>query len=91
MGAAAAFFPLGSGITAVSTAVMEPEGDCFLAGKLQQTQTVIKSKDITLPTKVHAVETTVFPSVSHSCQRWNIKKLSAEERMPLNCGAGEDS
>ena len=51
---------------------------------------ILKSKDITLPTKVHLVKATVFPVVMHGCESWTIK-LSAEELMLLNCGVGEDS
>ena len=51
---------------------------------------VLESRDITLPTKVHTVKAVVFPVVMHRCERWTIK-LSAEELKLLNCGAGEDS
>ena len=52
---------------------------------------VLKSRDITLPTKVHIVKAMVFPVVMYGCESWIIKKLSAKELMLLNCGAGEDS
>ena len=53
---------------------------------------ILKSSDITLPTKVHIVRTVVFPVVTYRCENWTIKtRLSAKELMPLNCGAGEDS
>ena len=53
---------------------------------------VLKSKDITLLTKVHTVKAMVFPVIMYGCESWTIKKrLSAEELMPLNCDAGEDS
>ena len=51
---------------------------------------MLKSRDITLPTKVHIVKTTVFPVVTYECESRTIR-LSAEKLMPLNCGAGEDS
>ena len=51
----------------------------------------IKSRDITLPTKVHLVKAIVFPVVMNGCESWTIRKLSAEERMLLNYGVGEDS
>ena len=51
----------------------------------------IKSKDITLPTKVHLVKAMVFPVVMHGYENWTIKKAEAEELMLLNCGVGEDS
>ena len=52
--------------------------------------TILKSRDITLPTKVHLVTALVFPVVVYGCESWNIK-LSTEELMLLNCGIGEDS
>ena len=51
---------------------------------------VLKSRDITLPTKVHLVKAMVFPVVRSGCESWTIK-LSAKELMLLNCGVGEDS
>ena len=52
---------------------------------------ILKSRDITLPTKVYLVKTMVFPIVMCGCENWTIKKLSTEELMLLNCGVGEDS
>ena len=52
---------------------------------------ILKSRDITLPTKVHLVKAMVFPVVMYGCESWTIKKLSTEELMLLNCGVGEDS
>ena len=40
---------------------------------------IFKSRDITLPTKVHLVKAMVFPMVIYGCERWTVKKLSAEE------------
>ena len=51
---------------------------------------ILKSRDITLSTKVHLVKAMVFPVVMYRCESWTIK-LSAEELMLLNCGVGEDS
>ena len=51
---------------------------------------ILKSRNITLPTKVHLVKALVFPVVMYGCENWTIKKLSAEELMLLNCGV-EDS
>ena len=50
---------------------------------------ILKSRDTTLPTKVHLVKAMVFPVVMYGCERW--RKLSAEELMLLNCGVEEDS
>ena len=52
---------------------------------------VLKSKDITLPTKVPVVKAMVFPVVTYSCESWTVKKAECQRLMPLNCGAGEDS
>ena len=51
---------------------------------------ILKNRDITLPTKVHLVKALVFPVVMYGCESWTTK-LSAEEMMLLNCGVGEDS
>ena len=51
---------------------------------------ILKSRDITLPTKVRLVKAMVFPVVMYECESWTVK-LSAEELMLLNCGVGEDS
>src|SRR5574340_920773 len=51
---------------------------------------ILKSRDITLPTKVCIVKVMVFLVVIYVCESWTIK-LSAEELMLLNCGVGEDS
>ena len=52
---------------------------------------ILKSRDITLPTEVCLVKTMVFPIVMYGCESWTIKKLSAKALMLLNCGVGEDS
>ena len=49
---------------------------------------ILKSRDITLLTKVHLVKAMVFPVVMYGCENWTIK-LSTEELMLLNCGVGE--
>ena len=50
---------------------------------------IFKSRNITLPTKVHLVKVMVFPIVMYKCKSWTIK-LSAEELMLLNCSVRED-
>ena len=52
---------------------------------------ILKSRDITLPTKVHLIKAMVFPVVMYGCESWTIKRLNVKELMPLNCGVGEDS
>ena len=51
----------------------------------------LKSRDITLLTKVLIVKAMVFLVVMYGCESWTIKKLSTEELMLLNCGVGEKS
>ena len=66
---------------------------CLLLGRKAMTNldSIVKSRDITLPTKVCLIKAVVFPVVMYGCESWTIKKLSAEELMLLNCGVGEDS
>ena len=52
---------------------------------------IFKSRDITLPTKVCLVKAMVFPVVMYGCEIWTLKKAETEELMLLNCGVGEDS
>ena len=74
------------------------DGDCsheirrrLLLGRKAMTHldSVLKSRDVTLPTKVCIVKAMVFPVVIYGCERWTVKKADAKELMPLNCGAGE--
>ena len=75
------------------------DGDCsheikrpLLLGRkvMNNLDSIFKSRDITLPTKVHLVKAMVFPVVMYRCESWR-RRLSAEELMLLNCGVGEDS
>ena len=86
------FIFFGSKITA--------DGDCsheikrrLLLGRKVRTKldSIFKSRDITLPTKVCLVKAMVFPVVMYGCKSWIIKKASTKELMLLNCGVGEDS
>ena len=52
---------------------------------------ILKSRDITLPTKVRLVEAMLSPVVMYGCESWTIKKAEHRILMLLNCGAGEDS
>ena len=76
------------------------DGDCshenkrrLLLGRKVMTNldSILKSRDITLPTKVCLVKAMVFPMVMYRCKSWTIRKAEREELMLLNCGAGEDS
>ena len=86
------FIFLGSKITA--------DGDCsheikrrLLHGRKVMTNlaSILKSRDITLPTKVCLVKAMVFPVVMYGSENWTIKKAECRELMLLNCGVGEDS
>ena len=55
--------------------------------------TILKSRDITLPTKVFLVKAMVFPVVMYVCESWTIKKTEHQRTDAfelLNCGVGED-
>ena len=52
---------------------------------------ILKSRDITLPTNVCLVKAMVFPVVLYGYESWTLKKLSTKELMLLKCGIGEDS
>ena len=52
---------------------------------------VLKSRGITLPTKVHMVKAMVFPVVMYGCESWTQRRMNTRELVLLNCGAGEDS
>ena len=49
---------------------------------------ILKSRDITLPTKVHLVKAMVFLVVMYGCESWTIKKAEDRRMMLLNCGVG---
>ena len=86
------FIFLGSKITV--------DGDCnheikrrLLLGRKAMTNldSILKSRDITLLTKVHIVKAMVFPVVIYGCGSWTMKKAEREELMLSNCDVGEDS
>ena len=52
---------------------------------------ILKSRDITLLTKVRIVKAIVFPVVMYGCESWTIKKAEHRRTDALNCGIGEDS
>ena len=76
------------------------DGECnheikryLLLGRKAMTNidSVLKSRDIILLSKVHIVKAMVFPLVMYQCESWSLKKTQhAEELMLLNCGVGED-
>ena len=66
---------------------------CLLLGRkvIPNLDSILKSRDITLPTKVDLVKAMVFPVVMYGCERWTMKKLSTKKLMLLNYGVGEDA
>ena len=52
---------------------------------------ILKSRDITLKTKVCLVKGMVFPVVMFGCESWTVKKAKHRKLMLLNCRVGEDS
>jgi len=52
---------------------------------------ILKNRDITLPTNVHLVKAMVFPVVMYGCESWTPKKAECKELMLLKYGVGEDS
>ena len=72
------------------TAVMNLKDAYSLEGKYLDS--IFKSRDITLPTKVCLVKAMIFPVVMYGCENWTIKKAELlKELMLLNYGVGEDS
>ena len=77
---------LGSKITEDSDFSHEIKRHLLLGRKsMTNLDSILKSRDIILPTKVRLVKATVFPIVMYGCESWSIMKLSAEELMLLNC------
>ena len=66
---------------------------CLLLGRKVMTNldSILESRDITLPTNVRLVKAMVFPMIMYGCKSWTVKKAGADELMLLNCGVGEDS
>ena len=84
------FISLGSKITADSDCSHEIKRYLLLGRKVMTNlDSILKSRDITLPTKVHLVKAMIFPVVMYGCESWTVKK--AKELMLLNCGVEEDS
>ena len=66
---------------------------CLLLGRKVMTNldSIFKSRDITLPTKVRLFKAVIFPIVMYGCESWTTKKAGSHELMLLNYGAEEDS
>ena len=76
------------------------DGDCsheikrrLLLGRKVMTNldSILKSRDITLPTKVRLIKAMVFPVVMYGCESWTVKKAECRGIVFLNCGVGENS
>ena len=52
---------------------------------------ILKSRDITLPTKLCIVKAMIFPIVTYRCKSWTIKKAEHRRTDAFECGVGEDS
>ena len=82
----------GSKIIADGECSHEIKRRLFLGRKVMTIlDSILRSRDIPLPTNVHLVKAMVFPVVMYGCESSTVKKLSAEELMLLNCGVGEDT
>ena len=99
------FIFLGSKITADDDCSHEIKRRLLLRRKaMTNLDSILKSRDITLPTKVHLVKAMVFPVVMYGCESWTVKKVECQRIDPfvclfvcflelilLNCSVGEDS
>ena len=86
------FIFLGSKITADCDCSLDIKR-CLLLGiiTMRNLDSILKSRDITLLTRVRIVKAMVFPVVMYGCERWTVKKKEYQELMLLNCCFGEDS
>ena len=81
------FIFLSSQITADGDCSHEIKRGLFLGRKaMKNLDSILKSRDITLPTKVHTVKAMVFPAVMYRCESWTIKKAECQRIDALNCG-----
>ena len=88
------YFWGGSIITADGDCSHEIKRHVFLArnlDSLDNLDSILKSRDITLTTMVSLVKTMVFPVVTYGCESWTIKKAEHRRTDGLSCGVGEDS
>ena len=86
------FIYLDSKITADGECSHEIKRYLFLGRKaMTSLDNILKSRDITLLTKVHIAKAMIFPVVMCGCESWINRKLNTEELIPSDCGAGENS
>ena len=82
----------GSKITADDDCSYEIKRRLHLGRKVMTNlDSIFKSRDVTLPTKVHLVKAMVFPVVMYGCESWTVKKAEHRRIDALDCGVGEDS
>ena len=82
----------GSKITADGDCSHEIKRHLLLRRKaMTNLDSILKTRDITLPTKVHLVKAMVFPVVMDGCESWSIKKAECQRIDAFECGVGEDS
>ena len=86
------FILLGSKVTADDDCSHEIKR-CLLLGRNAMTNldSILKSRDITFPTKVCLVKVMVFPVVIYGCDSWTIRRMNTKELKFLNCSVGRDS
>ena len=85
---------LGSKIMADGDSSYEIQSRMLLGRKAMKNQdSILKSRDITLPSKVRLIRAMVFPVVMYGCESWTVKKAECRriDVMLSNCGVGEDS
>ena len=86
------FIFLGSKITADGDCSHEIKRRLLLGRKaMANLDSILKSRDITLPTNVHLIKAMAFPVVMYGCESWTTRRLSTKKLMLSNCGVGEDS
>ena len=92
MGTVTGFIYLGSRITLDGDCSHEIKRHLLLGRKAMTTlESVLKSRDITLQTKVRLVKAVVFLVLIYGCENWTVKKAECRKKMLLNCAVGEDS
>ena len=86
------FIFLGSKITADGECNLEIKRSLLLGRKsMINLDSILKSRDITLPTNVCLVKAMVFPVIMYGCESWTVKKAEHKKLLLLNYGVGEDS
>ena len=86
------FIFLGSKITVNGICSHEIKRHLLLGRKVMTNlDSLLKSRDITLPAKVHLLKALVFPVVMYGCESWTVKKAEGRRIDAFDCGVGEDS